>query len=83
MAKKLDLTTKNRTELFDLLSKEREELRKARFEAAGSRPKDASSAKKARRSVARILTVLHATRPVHTSGAAEKGEELAETEATA
>jgi ribosomal protein L29 len=60
MAKKQSLKGKNEGELIALLSKQREELRALRFSAAGSRPKDNSEPKKARRQIARIMTELHA-----------------------
>jgi ribosomal protein L29 len=84
MAKKENLTQKNRSELLTLLSKEREELRKIRFESAGSRPKDTASAKKTRRGIARILTELHAKKVVvEGQNAAPQETVLAETAATA
>ncbi|MBA3788962.1 50S ribosomal protein L29 [Patescibacteria group bacterium] len=59
MPKKHSLTEKNPSELTEMLSKQREELRTLRFAAAGARPKDSSAPKKARKQIARILTELH------------------------
>ena len=58
MKKNLTLTEKTAGELVKLLAEKREELRKLRFEAAGSRPKDSNSPAKARKDIARILTQL-------------------------
>lgn len=58
MAKKLSYKDKQAPELLKLLAEKREELRKLRFEAAGSRPKDSNAPKKARKEIARILTEL-------------------------
>ena len=60
MAKKTSLKEKNAGELVKLLGEKREELRKLRFEAAGSRPKDSNAPAKARKEIARIMTVLTA-----------------------
>ena len=57
MKNKINFTEKNDSQLMELLAEKREELRKLRFEAAGARAKDTSSAKKLRADVARILTV--------------------------
>ncbi len=57
MKNKINFNEKNDSQLLELLSEKREELRKIRFEAAGSRAKDTSSAKKLRADVARILIV--------------------------
>jgi ribosomal protein L29 len=57
MKNKTNFTEKNDSQLMELLAQKREELRKLRFEAAGARTKDTSSAKKLRADVARILTV--------------------------
>lgn len=56
MAKKLVLKEKNPEELTKLLKEKREELRGLRFSAAGSRPKDSTGPKKARKVIARLLT---------------------------
>ena len=56
MAKKLILKEKNPEELTKLLKEKREELRGLRFSAAGSRPKDSTGPKKARKVIARLLT---------------------------
>lgn len=58
MAKKTSLMDKNAGELVKLLGEKREELRKLRFEAAGSRPKDSNAPAKAKREIARIMTAL-------------------------
>jgi ribosomal protein L29 len=57
--KKHSITDTSTQDLTANLAKNREELRHVRFAAAGSRPKDSSSLKKTRRSIARILTELH------------------------
>lgn len=56
MAKKLSFKDKKPEEIKKLLSEKREELRSLRFGAAGGRAKDASSAKKTRKDIARLLT---------------------------
>jgi ribosomal protein L29 len=56
--KKLSLNDKSHEELSKLLAEKREELRKLRFEAAGSRPKDSNAPAKVRKDIARILTKL-------------------------
>jgi ribosomal protein L29 len=58
MAKKTSFKDKNKGELMKLLSEKREELRKLRFEAAGSRPKDSNAPGKVRKDIARIQTEL-------------------------
>ncbi len=58
MAKKTPLKEKNVEELVKLLGEKREELRKLRFEAAGSRPKDSNAPSKVKREIARIMTAL-------------------------
>lgn len=60
MAKKTSFAGKNKSELVKLLAEKREELRKVRFEAAGSRPKDTNAPAKIKRDIARILTALTA-----------------------
>ena len=60
MAKKTTLKEKNTEELVKLLGEKREELRKLRFEAAGSRPKDSNAPAKVRREIARVMTELTA-----------------------
>lgn len=60
MAKKSSLMDKNPEELAKMLGEKREELRKLRFEAAGSRPKDSNAPTKVRREIARIMTALTA-----------------------
>jgi ribosomal protein L29 len=60
MAKKISFKDKNAAELSKLLGERREELRKLRFEAAGSRPKDSNAPAKVKRDIARIMTVLTA-----------------------
>jgi len=79
MAKKQTLKGKNEGELIALLAKQREELRALRFMAAGSRPKDSSEPKKARRQIARIMTELHAQKV----GTINVNEPEVTTEATA
>ncbi len=58
--KKTTFTDKSKEELVKLLSEKREELRKLRFEAAGSRPKDSNAPAKVRKDIARIMTQLSA-----------------------
>ncbi len=58
MAKKTSLKDKNAGELVKLLGEKREELRKLRFEAAGSRPKDSNAPAKVKRDIARLMTAL-------------------------
>ncbi len=60
MAKKTTLADKNAGELVKLLGEKREELRKLRFEAAGSRPKDSNAPAKVKRDIARLMTELTA-----------------------
>ena len=60
MAKKTSLKEKNAGELVKLLGEKREELRKLRFEAAGSRPKDSNAPAKVKRAIARLMTELTA-----------------------
>ncbi len=60
MAKKLSMKEKTKEELVKLLGEKREELRKLRFEAAGSRPKDSNAPAKVRKDIARIMTALKA-----------------------
>jgi ribosomal protein L29 len=59
MAKKIELTKKNPTELTEMLNKQREELRTLRFSSVGGRIQDSSAPKKTRKQIARILTELH------------------------
>jgi ribosomal protein L29 len=56
MAKKESFKGKGMEDLAKLLREKREELRSLRFTAAGGRSKDAGSAKKARKDIARLLT---------------------------
>jgi len=58
MAKKLNLTEKNETELTDLLREKREKLREVRFAAVGARLADSNEPKELRADIARILTEL-------------------------
>ncbi len=58
MAKKTSFKDKSKEELTKLLGEKREELRKLRFEAAGSRPKDTNAPSKVRKEIARIMTAL-------------------------
>ncbi len=58
MAKKIELTEKNVSELTDLLRGKREELRTHRFSIAGGRGKDGNALRAARADAARILTEL-------------------------
>lgn len=60
MAKKTDYTKKEAGELVKELAQLREELRKLRFTAAGSRTKDAHARAKVRKDIARILTAMTA-----------------------
>lgn len=60
MAKKTSLKDTPAAELLKLVAEKREELRKLRFEAAGSRPKDTNAPKKARKEIARMMTELGA-----------------------
>ena len=60
MVKKNTMTTKTDQELAKLLLDTRTHLRTERFAAAGARPKDSSSPKKLRKSIARVLTEQHA-----------------------
>lgn len=62
MKKNILLSEKNTGELTTLLGEKREELRKLRFEAAGSRPKDSNAPAKVKREIARILTELTRTK---------------------
>jgi ribosomal protein L29 len=57
--KKQSITDISTQDLTANLAKQREELRHLRFASAGSRPKDSSAPKKARKEIARILTELH------------------------
>lgn len=58
MAKKTDLKEKNVSELNDLLSEKREELRGLRFGSVGARLKDNAAPRKTRSEIARIMTEL-------------------------
>ncbi len=58
--KNISFMDKEAGELVKLLGEKREELRKLRFEAAGSRPKDSNAPAKTRREIARIRTALTA-----------------------
>ncbi len=58
MAKKQNMKSLSETELTKLLADTRKDLREHRFAAAGARPKDTNSLKKARRQIARALTEL-------------------------
>ena len=59
MATKKNITDgKTKAELVKLLAERREELRKLRFEAAGSRPSDTNAPAKVRKDIARIMTAL-------------------------
>ncbi len=60
MVKKNTMTTKTDQELAKLLLDTRIHLRTERFAAAGARPKDSSSPKKLRKTIARALTEQHA-----------------------
>ena len=51
-----DIKTKNDTELSDLLTATREEVRVFKFGTSGSQTRDVKAERKARRNVARILT---------------------------
>lgn len=56
----MDMKTKSKEELSKMLADTRAELRTLRFEAAGARPKDSNAPKKARKTIARILTEINA-----------------------
>ena len=58
MAKKIELTEKNVSELTELLRAKREELRTLRFSIAGGRGKDGNALRQARADVARLMTEL-------------------------
>ena len=58
MAKKINLSEKNVSELTDLLKEKREELRTVRFTMAGARSRDNDAPKKIRADIARIMTEL-------------------------
>ena len=58
MAKKIELTEKNVSELTDLLREKREALRTLRFSIAGGRGKDGNALRTARADAARIMTEL-------------------------
>lgn len=67
MAKKIPMKEKTPEELTELLAKTRAELRGLRFEAAGARPKDSDAPRKARRTIARILTETRAREILRTT----------------
>lgn len=54
-----DIATKKDTDLQELLTKKREELRTFRFNTAGSALRDVRAARTAKRDIARILTELN------------------------
>ena len=56
MAKKIELTEKNVSELTELLREKREQLRTLRFSIAGGRGKDGNALRQTRADVARIMT---------------------------
>lgn len=56
MAKQAHMKTLGDTELMKTLADTRKELYTHRVAAAGSRPKDTNSLKKARKMIARVLT---------------------------
>ena len=56
MAKKQDMKNISSEELTKKLTETRAELRNLRFAQAGSRPADTTAARKARQTIARILT---------------------------
>lgn len=60
MAKKNTMKTVTDQELSKTLLDTREHLRTERFAAAGARPKDSSSPRKLRVTIARVLTEQHA-----------------------
>lgn len=53
-----DLREKNKDELADLLSEEREKLLSLRTKSHESKPKNVKSAREIRKTIARILTLL-------------------------
>jgi ribosomal protein L29 len=56
MAKQTNMKPLSDTELTKMLADTRKDLHTHRFSAAGSRPKDTNSLKKARKIIARVLT---------------------------
>jgi len=56
--KALELRKKTKDELDNLLLKNREEIRKLRFDIYSKKVKNVKSVKELRRNVARILTIL-------------------------
>ena len=56
MAKKTSFKDMTAADLSKVLSERREELRKLRFTAAGTRTKDTNESGKIRKDIARILT---------------------------
>ena len=54
-----DLKNKNKGELTDLLSDEREKLLSLRTKSHESKPKNVKSAREIRKTIARILTLLN------------------------
>ena len=56
MAKQTSMKTLSDTEIAKVLADTRQGLREHRFAAAGSRPKDTNSLRKARKQIARALT---------------------------
>lgn len=59
MAKRTHMKALSDTELQKILADTRKDLHEHRFAAAGSRPKDTNSLKKARKTIARALTEQH------------------------
>lgn len=55
-----EIKAKNDKELSDMLTEKREEMRVFRFGTAGSKTRDVRAERKARRTVARILTEVRA-----------------------
>ena len=56
--KSKDITTKNTSELHELLKEKREALRVFRFGVAGSKSRNVKEGKNIRKDIARILTTL-------------------------
>lgn len=70
-----DLRTKTAPELREQLSTERETLRELRFKISSDQHKDVRALRKARKTIARILTLLGQQRPALTLGKSEKPRE--------
>jgi len=57
--KKTDFKTKNKTELINLFKEKKESIRNFNFGTSGSKTRNVKEAKKLKKEIAQILTVLN------------------------